>query len=77
MPAAVGAISTAVERNSIVLPLQDLVVDRLLDARLVVVAERLHPAGALAHAQRRGVRVERDARSRRSVADLERRLPGR
>ncbi len=44
--------STAVERNAIVLPLEDLVVDRLLDVRLVVVAERLHAAGALAHAQR-------------------------
>ena len=52
---------TAVERNSIALPLQDLVVDRLLDARPVVVAERLHPAGALAHAQRGRVGVEREA----------------
>ena len=38
-------------------PLQDVVVDRLLDARLVVVAERLHAAGALADPQRSGVGV--------------------
>ncbi len=56
--------------------LQDLVVDRLLDARLVVVAERLHPPGALTHAKRRGVGVEHDAGLRGILADLERRLPG-
>ena len=46
-PAAVG-LGHAVERNAISLALEDLVVDRLVDARHVVVAERLHPAGALA-----------------------------
>ena len=57
-------------------PLQDLVVDRLLDVRLVDVAERLHPAEAFVHAKRRGVGLEHDARLRRILADLERRLPG-
>ena len=47
MPPAVAA-SAAVERNVMSLPLEHLVVDRLLDVRLVVVAERLHAAGALA-----------------------------
>ena len=42
--------------------LQHLVVDGLLGCRLVVVAERLHAARALDHAQRAAVGVELDAR---------------
>ena len=57
-------------------PLQDLIVDRRLDARPVVAAERLHPPGAVAHAKRGGVDVEHDARLRRILGDRERRLPG-
>ena len=56
--------------------LEDLAFDRLVDVGDVVVAERLHAAGALAHAQRRGVRRELDARVRGVVADLQRGLPG-
>ena len=39
-------------------------------------SERLHPAGALAHAERCGIDVEHDAGLRRILTDLERRLPG-
>ena len=51
------------------LALEDFLVDRLLDVRLVVVAERLHAAGALEHAQRGGVDVELEARAGRVGAD--------
>ena len=57
------------------LPLQHLVVDRLLDVRLVVVAERLHPPCALPHAHRRRVRVEHEARPSGPGRDLQGRIP--
>ena len=59
-----------------VLPQQDFVVDGPLDVRLVVLAERLHSAGALSHSKRSGVCVEHDARLRAILCDLERCLPG-
>ena len=46
------------------LPLEHLLVDRLLDVRAVVVVERLDPARALEHPQRRAVGREHDARLR-------------
>ena len=58
------------------LPLQDLVADRRLDARLVIAAEWLHPAGALAHPERGRIDVERDAGLRGILTDFECRLPG-
>ena len=54
---------------------EDLADDRLLDVRLVVVLERLHTARPVEHAQRCGVGVEDEARVRRAVPQLERRLP--
>src|SRR5262249_15690776 len=50
---------------------QDLLVDRLDDARPVVVPERHHPAGPLDHAQRPRVGVEGDGARRGVRADLE------
>ena len=49
-----------------VLALEDLVVDRLMDVGLVVVAERLHPARPLLHAQRGrvGGQLRRSSRRR-------------
>ena len=56
-----------------VLPLEHLVVDRLLDVRLVAVVERLHPAGALAHASATWRR--RRASTARLVAERQRSAP--
>ena len=49
--------------------LEDLVVDRLLDVALVVVAEGLHPARALDHPQRRGVGGQLDGRRLGGLAE--------
>ena len=59
-----------------VLAVEDLVVDRLVDVVLVLVAEGLHPARALAHAQRGRVGGELGVGRLGVPADLERRLPG-
>ena len=74
-PPSAGSHRGRAERDG--LPLQDLVVDRLLDVGLVVVVERLHPAGALDARAASRVDVERDARRRGVLADRERRLPAR
>src|SRR3954452_15527702 len=58
-------------------PLEDLLVDRLGDVRLVVVAERLHAAAALPDAQRARVRGQRERALGRRVRQVERRLPRR
>ena len=55
---------------------EDLFVDGLMDAGRVLVAERLDPAGALLHTQRRGVGGQLHARAARVVGDHQRRLPG-
>ena len=55
---------TEVERNADLPPQQNLFADRLVDARLVLVAERLHPPSAVTDTERGGVGIEHDARGR-------------
>ena len=75
-PAATGLGLHPGRAERDVLTHEDLVVDRLVDVRHVVVAESLHPAGALDHAKRRRVGGELHARVGRVLPDHELRLPG-
>ena len=65
-PAVAGhALDLArLERDALLL--EHFLVDRLIDVRLVVLAERLHAAGALDDAQRGTVDLELEASSRRA-----------
>ena len=75
-PVAAGLGLHAGRAEADVLAQEDLVVDGLVDVGHVVVAEGLHPAGALDHAKRRGVGGELHARVGRLLPDHELRLPG-
>ena len=76
-PAAAGhALDLArLERDALLL--EHFLVDRLMDVRLVVLAERLHAAGALDDAQRGTVDLELEGRVGEGRAHLEHGLPGR
>src|SRR5450755_3361355 len=75
-PAAVGTRLRFGRAERDLLPFQHIVVDRLVDACLIVLAQRLHSALALAHPQRPRVRAQRhDHGPRRLLHDIERRLP--